>query len=174
MNRMNKDEFKNAMRAAKVEEEINEILKDIDDPIKEDLIEDPEDLPVENPEETGKKRRKTTKTVSNRQKSTSNGTKTSKTASVAAEQKPRKKPGPKPGTRKLPCKKLQKAAGQKTDEEDITKKQEEALKAMRSLTVGYTQQLIKGAENNLKTAEKLTDMAIIYNGYVETVEEMLK
>ena len=45
---------------------------------------------------------------------------------------------------------------------------------MRSLTVGYTQQLIKGAENNLKTAEKLTDMAIIYNGYVETVEEMLK
>ena len=54
MNRINKDEFKNAMRAAKVEEEINEILKDIDDPIKEDLIEDPEDLPVENPEETAK------------------------------------------------------------------------------------------------------------------------
>lgn len=167
MNRMNKDEFKNAMRAAKVEEEINEILKDIDDPIKEDLIEDPEDLPVENPEETGKSVEKTTKTVSNRQK-------TSKTASVAAEQKPRKKPGPKPGTRKQPCKKLQEAAGQKTVEEDITKKQEEALKAMCSLTVGYTQQLIKGAENNLKTAEKLTDMAIIYNGYVETVEEMLK
>ena len=174
MNRMNKDEFKNAMRAAKVEEEINEILKDIDDPIKEDLIEDPEDLSVENPEETGKSVEKTTKTASNRQKSTSNGTKTSETASVAAEQKPRKKSGPKPGTKKLPCKKLQEAAGQKTDEEDITKKQEEALKAMCSLTVGYTQQLIKGVENNLKTAEKLTDMAIIYNGYVETVEEMLK
>lgn len=171
MNRMNKDEFKNAMRAAKVEEEINEILKDIDDPIKKDLIEDPEDLSVENPEETGKSVEKNNK---NRIKSASNGTKTSETASAAAEQKPRKKPGPKPGTRKLPCKKLQKAAGQKTDEEDITKKQEEALKAMRSLTVGYTQQLIKGAENNLKTAEKLTDMAIIYNGYVETVEEMLK
>ena len=174
MKKMNKDEFKNAMRAAKVEEEINEMLKDIDDPIEDDLIEDPEDLPVENPEETGKKRRKTAKTVSNRQKSTSNGTKTSKTASMAAEQKPRKKPGPKPGTRKQPCKKLQEAAGQKTDEEDITKKQEEALKAMCSLTTGYTRQLIKGAENNLKTAEKLTDMAIIYNGYVETVEEMLK
>ena len=45
---------------------------------------------------------------------------------------------------------------------------------MCSLTTGYTQQLIKEAEKNLKTADKLADMALIYSGYIETVEEMLK
>lgn len=153
MTKMNKDEFKEAMRQAKIDEEVNELMNETEG------IEDPEEI---KPKRRAGRRRTTTR-------------KTTKAEPVAAGQKkPRKKPGPKPGTRKLPCKKLQEAAGQKTDEEDITKKQEEALKAMRSLTVGYTQQLIKGAENNLKTAEKLTDMAIIYNGYVETVEEMLK
>lgn len=152
MNRMNKDEFKEAMRQAKIDEEVNELMNETEG------IEDPEEI---KPKRRAGRRRTTTR-------------KTTKAEPVAAEQTPRKKPGPKPGTRKLPCKKLQKAAGQKTAKEDITKKQEEALKAMRSLTVGYTQQLIKGAENNLKTAEKLTDMAIIYNGYIETVEEMLK
>lgn len=153
MTKMNKDEFKEAMRQAKIDEEVNELMNETEG------IEDPEEI---KPKRRAGRRRTTTK-------------KTTKAEPVAARQKkPRKKPGPKPGTRKQPCKKLQEAAGQKTDEEDITKKQEEALKAMRSLTVGYTQQLIKGAENNLKTAEKLTDMAIIYNGYVETVEEMLK
>ena len=138
MKKMNKDEFKAAMRQAKVEEEVDALMKETEG------VEDPDEVKPKRPRK-------------------------------AAEQKPRKKPGPKPGTKKQPCKKLlQEAAGQKTDEEDITKKQEEALKAMCSLTTGYTQQLIKGAENNLKTAEKLTDMAIIYNGYVETVEEMLK
>lgn len=150
---MNKDEFKEAMRQAKIDEEVNELMNETEG--------------IEDPEEVKPKRRARRRCTAAK--------KTTKAEPVAAGQKkPRKKPGPKPGTRKLPCKKLQEAAGQKTDEEDITKKQEEALKAMRSLTVGYTQQLIKGAENNLKTAEKLTDMAIIYNGYVETVEEMLK
>lgn len=146
MSTMSKDEFKASMRAAKAEAEINEIMRDIEDPVDDDLIEDP--AAFENPEKPGKKRRKTAKTVPNRQKSASNGIKTSKTASVAAEQK--------------------------TVEEDMTKEQEEALKAMCSLTAGYTQQLIKGAEKNLNTADKLVDMAIIYNGYVETVEGMLK
>lgn len=152
MTKMNKDEFKEAMRQAKIDEEVNELMNETEG------IEDPEEI---KPKRRAGRRRTTTR-------------KTTKAEPVAAEQKPRKKSGPKSGTRKQPCKKLQEAAGQKTDEEDITKKQEEALKAMCSLTVGYTQQLIKGAENNLKTAEKLTDMAIIYNGYVETVEEMLK
>lgn len=136
MEKMEKDEFKELMRQAKVEEEVDALMKETEG------VEDPDEVKPKRPRK--------------------------------AAEKPRKKPGPKPGSRRQPCKKAPEVAAQKTDEEDVTKKQEEALKAMCSLTTGYTQQLIKEAEKNLKTAEKLTDMAIIYNGYVETVEEMLK
>ena len=167
MNRMNKDEFKNAMRAAKVEEEINEILKDIDDPIEDDLIEDPEDLPVENPEETGKKRRKTAKTVPNRQKSALNGIKTSKTASVAAEQKPRKKPGPKPKNKAVKIENKDEEITIKTLNEVMDKaaRQKEALQVAISIMAEKTDRIII-------EAGKMVNLAELYNGYMETLEEM--
>lgn len=149
MNRMNKDEFKNAMRAAKVEEEINEILKDIDDPIKEDLIEDSEDLAVENPEETGKKRRKSAKTVSKRQKTVRISTKTSKTTPVAAG---RKKPGPKP----------------KNEAEGIEEKaarRKEALQVAISIMMEKTDRIII-------ESEKMTNLIKLYTGYIKTLEDM--
>lgn len=143
---MSKDEFRESMRAARAEEEINEILKEIDDPI-DDPAEDPEDFPMEILEER---------------------------VSVSPAKKTRKKPGPKP--KKQAEKKTPETAGLKDQipgKEAGTAKQEEALRAMIALTEGFTQHLIKGSERCLNTADKLADMAQIYTGYIEAVEEMI-
>lgn len=92
--------------------------------------------------------------------------------------KARRKPGPKPKkqTRKRVQKAVQKAVEQNdtTDEPTSAVRQEEALRAMIALTEGFTQHLIRGSERALNTADKLADMAQIYTGYIETVEEMIK
>lgn len=154
---MSKDEFRETMRAAKAEEEINEIMKEIENP-----VEDPEYFPEEKSAEIEEDLHKTAITDKEQHKSDSE-------SEPVAAAPIRKKPGPKPGRRK---KKL--TMPQETAEHmDKKVRQKEALNAMISLTKDHTQHIIMDSQRHIEIADKLADQASIYSGYVGTVEEML-
>lgn len=178
--KIGKDEFKEAMRRAKIEEEVNEAFT-------EPAVEMPE---------MSKNRNKTAINVEKRQKTSNIDTKPKET-----ETKERKKPGPKPGTRKqketapvaavpastasAPVSTALMAAGREkrtlTSEDEAkavevmnkaiakatskAQRQKEALQAAVHIMTDYT--------DSLRTkADKFANMADIYAGYVSTLEEM--
>lgn len=157
MEKMEKDEFKAAMRQAKVEEEVDALMKEtegVEDPdeVKPKRPRRPRKAAVENDlviPETGKKRRKSPKTVSKRQKTVKISTKTSKTTPVAAG---RKKPGPKP----------------KNEADGIVEKaarRKEALQVAISIMTEKTDRIIV-------ESGKMINLAELYTGYIETLEDM--
>ena len=147
MNRMNKDEFKGAMRQAKIDEEVNELMNETEG------IEDPEEI---KPKRRAGRRRTTTR-------------KTTKAELVAAEEakKPRKKPGPKPKNKAVKIENKDEEITIKTLDEVMDKaaRQKEALQVAISIMAEKTDRIII-------EAGKMVNLAELYNGYMETLEEM--
>lgn len=146
MNRMNKDEFKEAMRQAKIDEEVNELMNETEG------IEDPEEI---KPKRRAGRRRTTTR-------------KTTKAEPVAAGQKkPRKKPGPKPKNKAVKIENKDEEITIKTLNEVMDKaaRQKEALQVAISIMAEKTDRIII-------EAGKMVNLAELYNGYMETLEEM--
>lgn len=146
MNRMNKDEFKEAMRQAKIDEEVNELMNETEG------IEDPEEI---KPERRARRRCTAAK-------------KTTKAEPVAAGQKkPRKKPGPKPKNKAVKIENKDEEITIKTLNEVMDKaaRQKEALQVAISIMAEKTDRIII-------EAGKMVNLAELYNGYMETLEEM--
>lgn len=146
MNRMNKDEFKEAMRQAKIDEEVNELMNETEG------IEDPEEI---KPKRRARRRYTAAK-------------KTTKAEPVAAGQKkPRKKPGPKPKNKAIKIENKDEEITIKTFDEVMDKaaRQKEALQVAISIMAEKTDRIII-------EAGKMVNLAELYNGYMETLEEM--
>lgn len=146
MNRMNKDEFKEAMRQAKIDEEVNELMNETEG------IEDPEEI---KPKRRARRRYTAAK-------------KTTKAEPVAAGQKkPRKKPGPKPKNKAIKIENKDEEITIKTLDEVMDKaaRQKEALQVAISIMAEKTDRIII-------EAGKMVNLAELYNGYMETLEEM--
>ena len=146
MNRMNKDEFKEAMRQAKIDEEVNELMNETDG--------------IEDPEEIKPKRRAGRRCTAAK--------KTTKAEPVAAGQKkPRKKPGPKPKNKAVKIENKDEEITIKTLNEVMDKaaRQKEALQVAISIMAEKTDRIII-------EAGKMVNLAELYNGYMETLEEM--
>ena len=146
MKKMNKDEFKETMRQAKIDEEVNELMNETDG------IEDPEEI---KPKRRVGRRRTTTR-------------KTTKAEPVAAGQKkPRKKPGPKPKNKAVKIENKDEEITIKTLAEAMDKadRQKEALQVAISIMAEKTDRIII-------EAGKMVNLAELYNGYMETLEEM--
>lgn len=146
MTKMNKDEFKESMRQAKIDEEVNELMNETEG------IEDPEEI---KPKRRAGRRRTTTK-------------KTTKAEPVAAGQKkPRKKPGPKPKNKAVKIENKDEEITIKTLNEVMDKaaRQKEALQVAISIMAEKTDRIII-------EAGKMVNLAELYNGYMETLEEM--
>lgn len=143
---MNKDEFKESMRQAKIDEEVNELMNETEG------IEDPEEI---KPKRKAGRRRTTTR-------------KTTKAEPVAAGQKkPRKKPGPKPKNKAVKIENKDEEITIKTFVEAMDKaaRQKEALQVAISIMAEKTDRIII-------EAGKMVNLAELYNGYMETLEEM--
>lgn len=143
---MNKDEFKEAMRQAKIDEEVNELMNETEG------IEDPEEI---KPKRRVRKRYTAAK-------------KTTKAEPVAAGQKkPRKKPGPKPKNKAVKIENKDEEITIKTLDEAMDKaaRQKEALQVAISIMAEKTDRIII-------EAGKMVNLAELYNGYMETLEEM--
>lgn len=107
-----------------------------------------------------------------------------KAAKQPEEQKPeekkpeqaaaQKKPGRKPKAVKPEQAAEQIAA--KTMDDAISKadRQEESLRFLIGIARGRTREIIRNAEAHIKSADKLADLAEIYDSHIRTVEEMLK
>lgn len=146
MNRMNKDEFKEAMRQAKIDEEVNELMNETEG--------------IEDPEEIKPKRRARRRCTAAK--------KTTKAEPVAAGQKkPRKKPGPKPKNKAVKIENKDEEITIKTLNEvtDKAARQKEALQVAISIMAEKTDRIII-------EAGKMVNLAELYNGYMETLEEM--
>ena len=146
MNRMNKDEFKEAMRQAKIDEEVNELMNETEG--------------IEDPEEIKPKRRARRRCTAAK--------KTTKAEPVAAGQKkPRKKPGPKPKNKAVKMENKDEEITIKTLNEVMDKaaRQKEALQVAISIMAEKTDRIII-------EAGKMVNLAELYNGYMETLEEM--
>lgn len=146
MNKMNKDEFKEAMRQAKIDEEVNELMNETEG------IEDPEEI---KPKRRARRRYTAAK-------------KTTKAEPVAAGQKkPRKKPGPKPKNKAVKIENKDEEITIKTLNEVMDKaaRQKEALQVAISIMAEKTDRIII-------EAGKMVNLAELYNGYMETLEEM--
>lgn len=146
MNKMNKDEFKEAMRQAKIDEEVNELMNETEG------IEDPEEI---KPKRRARRRYTAAK-------------KTTKAEPVAAGQKkPRKKPGPKPKNKAIKIENKDEEITIKTLVEVMDKaaRQKEALQVAISIMAEKTDRIII-------EAGKMVNLAELYNGYMETLEEM--
>lgn len=169
MRRMSKEEFLDAMRDAEIEKRISrsEDIPDIDKEENMDTMTDSDAAYLdmlrredtkEGIEEAPKKRGRKPK---------------------AAKQPEEKKPEEKKPGRKPEAVKLKKAAGQiaaKAMDDAISKadKQEEALRFLIGIARGRTREIIRNAEAHIKSADRLADLAEIYNSHIRTVEEMLK
>ncbi len=146
MTKMNKDEFKEVMRQAKIDEEVNELMNETEG------IEDPEEI---KPKRRAGRRRTATR-------------KTTKAEPVAAGQKkPRKKPGPKPKNKAVKIENKDEEITIKTLDEAMDKaaRQKEALQVAISIMAEKTDRIII-------EAGKMVNLAELYNGYMETLEEM--
>lgn len=146
MTKMNKDEFKEAMRQAKIDEEVNELMNETEG--------------IEDPEEIKPKRRARRRCAAAK--------KTTKAEPVAAGQKkPRKKPGPKPKNKAVKIENKDKEITIKTLDEVMDKaaRQKEALQVAISIMAEKTDRIII-------EAGKMINLAELYNGYMETLEEM--
>ena len=171
MEKMTKDEFKKRMRGAEIEKRIKEAdtkpIDDIDADIEKPQKRDPWSDPI------GAENHK----IALRIKAEMN------------TDKPKRKPGrpkkeqvaaaPKKRGRKPKAEKLQEAAVQiasKTMDEAIDKaaKQEESLRFLIGIARGRTSEIIHNAEAHIKTADKLTDLANVYDEHIRRVEEMIK
>ena len=146
MTKMNKDEFKEAMRQAKIDEEVNELMNETEG------IEDPEEI---KPKRRARRRYTAAK-------------KTTKAEPVAAGQKkPRKKPGPKPKNKAVKIENKDEEITINTLDEVMDKaaRQKEALQVAISIMAEKTDRIII-------EAGKMVNLAELYNGYMETLEEM--
>lgn len=146
MKKMNKDEFKEAMRQAKIDEEVNELMNETEG--------------IEDPEEIKPKRRARRRCAAAK--------KTTKAEPVAAGQKkPRKKPGPKPKNKAVKIENKDEEITIKTLVEVMDKaaRQKEALQVAISIMAEKTDRIII-------EAGKMANLAELYNGYMETLEEM--
>lgn len=156
MDKMTKDEFKRRMRAAEIEKRIKEADRK---PVIVDQHGEIQEIPeTENtvtiPKETPKRRPGRPKKEQ-----------------VAA--------APKKRGRKPKDETLQEAAGQiasKTMDEAVDKaaKQEESLRFLIGVARGRTSEIIHKAEAHIKTADKLTELADVYDEHIRRVEEMIK
>lgn len=146
MTKMNKDEFKEAMRQAKIDEEVNELMNETEG--------------IEDPEEIKPKRRARRRCTAAK--------KTTKAEPVAAGQKkPRKKPGPKPKNKAVKIENKDEEITIKTLNEVMDKaaRQKEALQVAISIMAEKTDRIII-------EAGKMVNLAELYNGYMETLEGM--
>ena len=148
MTKMNRDEFKAAMRQAKVEEEVDTLMKETEG------IGDPDEVKPKRPGRPRRAAKATEKSI--------------KAEPVAAGQKKtRKKPGPKPKNRAAKIENKTEEIPIRKMNETIAKaeKQKEALKVAISIMAEKTDRIII-------EAGKMVNIAELYNGYMETLEEM--
>lgn len=179
MRRMIKEEFLNAMRDAEIEKRISrsEDIPDIDKEENMDTMTDSdaayldmlrrEEIKHEEIPEAPKKRGRKLKAAKQPEEKK---LEEKKPEQAAAQKKPGRKPE---------AVKLKKAAGQiaaKTMDDATSKadKQEESLRFLIGIARGRTREIIRNAEAHIKSADKLADLAEIYDSHIRTVEEMLK
>lgn len=194
MNRMSKAEFLDAMRDAEIEKRISrEDIPDIDKEDNMDIMTDSDaayldmlgrvDTKPEEVSEAPKKRGRKPKAAKQpeqkpEEKKPQQAAEKKKPGRKPKAEKPEqaaeKKPGRKPETEKLEQAAAQEAA--KTMDEAIAKanRQEESLRFLIGIARGRTREIIRNSEAHLKTADRLADLAEIYDSHIRTVEEMLK
>lgn len=88
-----------------------------------------------------------------------------------------RKPKTEPKTKdapKEPVAAAQEAAKTMDEAMDKANRQEESLRFLIGIARGRTREIIRNAEAHKKTADKLADLAEIYDSHIKTVEEMLK
>lgn len=160
MTKASKEEFKEAMRMAKIEEEVE---REMNESITGDssaayFAQDSEADIEAHKRKPGRSKKETPK----------------ETHVVAAP----KKGGRKPKTEAQRVKEIKKAAcrvNKKATNEAIEKAgREEAIRFLIDITKGRMSEIIIKAEHHLRTADKLTNLADYFGRQIETVEEMLK
>lgn len=161
MTKASKEEFKEAMRMAKIEEEVEREMNEsiMGDSSTAYFAQDSEADIEAHKRKPGRPKKETPKE-----------------APVAAIPKKR---GRKPKTEAQHVKELKKAAGRinkKATNEAIEKagREEEAIRFLIDITKGRMSEIIIKAEHHLRTADKLTNLADYFGRQIETVEEMLK
>lgn len=161
MDKMTKDEFKRRMRAAEIEKRIKEAdrkpvivdqhgeIQEI--PEMENIVVIPGEAPKRRPGRPKKER----------------------VAAEPEENVKAKKPGrkPKEKTETAPKKPGRKP---KTEKPPVAAEQEESIRFLIGVARGRTSEIIHNAEAHLKTGQKLTDLAEVYDTHIRRVEEMLK
>lgn len=176
MEKASKADFKEAMRRAKIKKEVEKEMNEsiIGDSAAAYFATDSQ-VDIDEPRKPGRPKEDKAQPVApkkrGRKPQTEPKTKDTPKEPVAAAQK---KPG-----RKLKAAKPEQAAEQiaaKTTDDAIAKadRQEESLRFLIGVARGRTQEIIRNAEAHRKTADKLADLAEIYDSHIRTVEEMLK
>lgn len=179
MKRMSKEEFMDAMRDAEIEKRISrsEYIPDIDKEENMDTMTDSdaayldmlrrEEINHEEIPEAPKKRGRKPKAAKQPEEQKPEEKKPEQAAA-------QKKPGRKPKAVKPEQAAEQIAA--KTMDDAISKadRQEESLRFLIGIARGRTREIIRNAEAHIKSADKLADLAEIYDSHIRTVEEMLK
>lgn len=179
MKKMSKAEFLDAMRDAEIEKRISR-SEDIPDIEKEDTMDimtdsdaayldmlGREEIKHEEIPEAPKKRGRKPKAAKQLEEKKPEEKKPEQAAA-------QKKPGRKPKAAKPERAAVQEAA--KTMDEAMAKanRQEESLRFLIGIARGRTREIIRNAEAHIKSADKLADLAEIYDSHIRTVEEMLK
>lgn len=170
MEKMTKDEFKKRMRDAEIEKRIKEAdAKPIDEPDEDEAI------AAYNHQLALDLKAKIVNTNPGRKR----GPKPKAEKKPGRPKKEQVAAAPKKRGRKPKAEKLQEAAVQiasKTMDEAIDKaaKQEESLRFLIGIARGRTSEIIHNAEAHIKTADKLTDLANVYDEHIRRVEEMIK
>lgn len=158
MDKMTKDEFKESMRIAKIEEEIKMSENIIGDAAAAYFAHDSEaDIDME-PELPKRKPGRPKK-------------ETAETKKPGRKPKEKTETAPKKPERKPKTEKPQVAA------EPTESRHEDEMDSLRFLigvARGRTSEIIHNAEAHIKTGQKLTDLAEVYDTHIRRVEEMLK
>lgn len=175
MEKASKADFKEAMRRAKIKEEVEKEMNEsiIGDSAAAYFATDSQ-VDTDEPREPGRpkedKAQPTAPKKRGRKPKTEPKTKDAPKEPMAAAQK---KPG-----RKLKAAKPKQAAEQiaaKTTDDAIAKAdRQESLRFLIGIARGRTQEIIRNAEAHIKSADKLADLAEIYDSHIRTVEDMLR
>jgi hypothetical protein len=143
---MNKDEFKESMRDAKIREEMEGLMAQEEGAVSPEKPKRGRPRKAERTDKEGQNVKNHEKTSKNSGKSLQSSRKPSKKAEKAATV----------------------AAGRFND------KEREALQCLTQIAENHTADILDKAGALLEQADKLTNISILYRDYIDTVKEMIK